>query len=111
MTGGRRGALPGRMLNDQLSDVVGRDVVKIEALPIAAGQSIHLVLENSNSVWRQGVRFVTDGVLRVAGVDAPQLDIWIDTAPPEVWISCVETDGLVRFYNVWESGRRPGVES
>jgi hypothetical protein len=89
----------------------GREVVKIEALLIAAGQSAHLVLEGSDSPWRQGVRFVTEGVLRVAGVEAPQLDIWTDTAPPSVEISCVETDGLLRFYNIWQSGRRPGVES
>lgn len=90
---------------------MGREVVKIEALPIAAGQSAHLVLEGSESPWRQGVRFVTEGLLRVAGVEAPQLDIWMDTAPPSVEISCVETDGLLRFYNIWQSGRRPGVES
>ena len=99
------------MLDDELGKVVGREVVKIEALPIVAGQSVHLVLEGSDSPWRQGVRFVTEGVLGVAGVEAPQLDIWTDTAPPEVQISCVETDGLLRFYNVWQSGRRPGVES
>jgi hypothetical protein len=112
MSGGRRPAKPpGRTLNDELSEAVGRDVVKIEALPIAVGQSAHLVLEGSDSPWRQGVRLVTDGVLRVAGVEGPQLDIWTDTAPPAVEISCVETDGLLRFYNVWQSGRRPGVES
>jgi len=102
---------PGRTLNDELSEALGRDVVKIEALPIAAGQSAHLVLERSNSPWRQGVRFVTEGVLRVAGIEAPQLDIWTDTAPPAVDIECVGTDGLLRFYNIWQSGRRPGVES
>jgi hypothetical protein len=90
---------------------MGREVAKIEALPIAGGQSAHLVLEGSDSPWRQGVRFVTDGVLRVAGVDAPQLDLWTDTAPPAVDVECVETDGLLRFYNIWPSGRRPGVES
>lgn len=102
---------PGRTLNGELSEALGRDVVKVEALPIAAGQSAHLVLERSNSPWRQGVRFVTDGVLRVVGVEAPQLDIWTDTAPPGVDIECVDTDGLLRFYNVWQSGRRSGIES
>lgn len=102
---------PGRTRNDELSEAMGRDVVKIEALPIAVGQSARLVLEGSESPWRQGVRFVTDGVLRVAGVEAPQLDIWTDTAPPTVDVECVETDGLLRFYNIWQSGRRPGVES
>jgi hypothetical protein len=102
---------PGRTLNDELSEALGREVVKIEALPIADGQSARLVLEAYDSPWRQGVRFVTGGVLRVAGVEAPQLDIWTDTAPLAVEVECVETDGLLRFYNVWQSGRRPGVES
>jgi hypothetical protein len=88
-----------------------REVLKIEALPIAVGEVVHLVLEASDSLWRQGVRLLTDGVLSVAGVEAPQLDIWKDSAPPTVEISCVETDGLLRFYNIWQSGRRPGVES
>jgi hypothetical protein len=112
MSEGRRPTKPPRRtLNDELSEAFGRDVVKIEALPIAAGQSAHLVLEGSASSWRQGVRFVTEGVLRVAGVEAPQLDIWTDTAPPTVEVSCLKTDGLLRFYNIWQSGRRPGVES
>jgi hypothetical protein len=98
-------------LNAELSEAIGRDVVKIEALPIDAGQSAHLVLEGSDSPWRQGVRFVTDGMLRVADVEAPQLDIWTDTAPSVVEVECVETDGFLRFYNIWQSGRRPGVES
>jgi hypothetical protein len=102
---------PAGKLNDELSETMGRDVVTIEALPIAVDQSVHVVLEGSGSPWRQGVRFVTDGVLRVAGVEAPQLDIWTDTAPPAVVVECVQTDGLLRFYNIWQSGRRPGVES
>jgi hypothetical protein len=83
----------------------------IAALPVAAGKSAHVVLERSDSRWRQGVRLVTDGVLRVAGLEAPQLDLWIDTAPPAVEVECVQTDGLLRFYNIWQSGRHPGVES
>jgi len=35
----------------------------------------------------------------------------MDTAPPAVEIACLETDGLIRIYNIWQSGRRPGVES
>jgi hypothetical protein len=103
--------LPGRTLNQELSESVGREVVKIEALPVSDGQPIRLLIESCSSTWRQGVRFVTAGLLSVNGVKAPQLDLWIDTAPPSVEILCEQTDGLVRFYNIWQSGRRPGVES
>jgi hypothetical protein len=44
-------------------------------------------------------------------VSAPQLDLWSDTAPSVVEIMCESTDGLVRIYSIWQSGRRPGVES
>jgi hypothetical protein len=49
--------------------------------------------------------------LIVNEVSAPQLDLWYDTAPTLVEITCESTDGLIRIYNIWQSGRRPGVES
>jgi hypothetical protein len=50
-------------------------------------------------------------VLSANGVEAPQLDLWQDTAPPVVEVRCESTDGLLRLYNIWQSGRGPGVES
>ena len=41
----------------------------------------------------------------------PQLDVWSDTAQSIVEVRCVQTDGLIRFHNIWHSGRHPGVES
>lgn len=43
--------------------------------------------------------------------ERPELDLWPDTAPSVVEIMCESTDGFVRIYNIWQSGRRPGVES
>jgi hypothetical protein len=102
---------PGRTLNATLSAELGREVVKIEALPIAAGQVVRLAFEGGDSPWRQGVRVATEGALVAYDVEGPQLDFWSDTAPPLVDIACKSTDGLVRIYNIWHSGRRPGVES
>jgi hypothetical protein len=107
----RRAALPGRTLNDTLSAQLGPEVVKLEALPIAAGQVVHVAFEATSSPWRQGVRVATEGALTANDVTAAQLDLWTDTAPPAVEIMCEATDGLIRIYNIWQSGRRPGVES
>jgi hypothetical protein len=104
-------ALPGRTINEALSAQFNREVVKIEALPINPGQAVHLRFEGSDSPWRQGVRIATQGELSANGVNAPQLDLWPDTAPSVVEVTCESTDGLLRIYNIWQSGRRPGVES
>lgn len=104
-------AVPGRTLNETLSEQLGREVVKVETLPIAPGQVIRLAFEGGESRWRQGVRLATEGALMANEVSAPQLDLWPDTAPSVVEIMCESTDGFVRIYNIWQSGRRPGVES
>jgi len=110
MSGNPR-SLPGRVVNAALSASVSQEVIKIETLPIRQGQQVRLVFEQVNSEWRQGVFLGTDGQLRVADSASPQIVIWSDTAPPETQITCESTDGLLRFYNVWHSGRRPGMES
>jgi hypothetical protein len=104
---GRR-SLPGRTLSRSLVDPRGREVVKIEALEIDPGQTITLSFEQVRSPWRQGVWVATEGVLRIADSAAAQFVLWADTSPPEVQILCEQTDGLLRFYNVWDSGRKRG---
>jgi hypothetical protein len=106
-----RRSLPERTLNETLSAELGREVVKLDAIPIADGQLIRLTFEGGASSWRQGVRVATRGTLRANNVSAPQLDLWPDTAPPTVEIAFESSDGLLRVYNIWQSGRRPGVES
>ena len=86
-------------------------MVKLDVLPISDGQLIRLTFESGASPWRQGVRVATEGTLLANDVTAPQLDLWRDTAPPAVEIACEASDGLLRIYNIWQSGRRPGVES
>jgi len=106
-----RRSLRGRTLNETLSAELGCEVVKLDALPITDGQLIRLTFEGGTSPWRQGVRVATEGTLRANDVCAPQLDLWPDTAPPTVEVVCESSDGLLRVYNIWQSGRRPGVES
>jgi hypothetical protein len=104
----RRTSLPERHLSSALSDPQGREVVKIEALPLHAGHVVRLVFEQVRSPWRQGVWIATEGVLQIGDSAASQFVLWTDTAPPEVRIGCEKTDGLLRFYNVWDSGRKLG---
>jgi hypothetical protein len=102
---------PEPTLNQPPSDQLGGEVVKLDALPVGPGQLVRVHFESTDSAWRQGVRLTTGGVLTVNSVSGPQLDLWQDTAPENVEITCSETDGLLRIYNVWQTGRRPGVES
>lgn len=106
MTGKR--SLPGRTLSRSVVDPSGREVVKIEALAVEPGQTITLSFEQVQSPWRQGVWLATEGMLEVGDSKAAQFVLWADTAPPEVQIRCEQTDGLLRFYNVWDSGRKRG---
>ena len=106
-----RPALPGRVVSETLSDELGREVVKLEALPISDGQIVRLIFEGGTSPWRQGVWLSTEGMLNANGVQAPQLNLWRDTAPAVVEVTCESTDGLLRFYNIWHSGRKTGAES
>jgi hypothetical protein len=100
-----------RVLSRHLTDLTGHEVVKIEAIPIAGGQVVSLQFVSTQSPWRQGVCLITAGQLEVAGNSSSQLTIWKDTAPDEVQVSVIATDGFLRFYNVWDSGRGLAQES
>lgn len=97
-----------RILNRALTESASRDVIMIDVIPVHTGQRITLSFDDINSAWRQGVWLATDGMLRVNGVQSPQLVLWQDTAPAQVDIVVEEADGLLRLYNVWDSGRGLG---
>ena len=88
-----------------------RVVWKIEAVPCSAAGEFLLVFEAVSARWRQGVWLATDGLLRVGDSESPQIVLWQDTAPATVHLQVVSTDGLLRLYNVWDSGRGRTVES
>lgn len=99
--------LPARVvLNSELTEQVGEAVVMFEVLPIKDGDTLVITFVSQSSTWRQGIWLGVEGELDVNGVSADQMTIWTDTAPPAVTVKVLRTsDGLLRLYNVWDSGR------
>lgn len=97
-----------RVLSSTLTNAERGDVVKIEVLPISAGDVVVVRFLGGLSTWRQGVLLATEGLLAVEGEVSPQVVLWTDTAPDEVSVTAMQTDGLLRLYNVWDSGRGLG---
>ncbi|MEQ7011325.1 hypothetical protein ABN028_34680 [Actinopolymorpha sp. B17G11] len=103
--------LPSSCVNQALStqDV---PVWLIETVECCAGSAFQLVFESAEPRWHQGVWLGVEGQLEVAGQTSPQAVLWRDTAPPSVEIVVRSSeDGLLRLYNVWDSGRGYGRES
>lgn len=96
------------VLNRQLTADVGRDVLLLDAVPITPGQCVRVAFVDRNGAWRQGVLLTTDGRLVAGGASSPTLVLWSDTAPPSTEVCVSESDGLLRIYNVWDSGRGLG---
>lgn len=103
--------LPASALNHDLS-TAHQPVWLIDAVECAAGSTYRLVFESAQDRWRQGVWLAVDGQLEVVGQVSPQIVLWRDTAPAETDVVVrATTDGLLRLYNVWDSGRGLGQES
>ena len=103
--------LPGRSVNLGLT-TPEREVVLIETVECAAGDRFSLTFESAEPRWRQGVWLAVDGDLVAAGQVSSQILLWRDAAPDQVEIEVRSTgDGLMRLYNVWDSGRGRGRES
>lgn len=83
----------------------GDKVLLLDAIPVEPGECFTLSMPHSNSPWRQGVFLATDGVLEVAGVASPSVVLWRDSAPATSRLCVRTTDGVLRIYNVWDSGR------
>lgn len=100
--------LPGRSLNPTLT-TPDREVGLIETVPCSAGDRFSLRFESFEPRWRQGVWLAVEGELLVEDQTADQFVLWRDSAPEEVQIKVRSTDdGLMRLYNVWDSGRGLG---
>jgi hypothetical protein len=83
-----------------------REVLLIEAVPCSAGDVFSLTFEAAAPRWRQGVWLAVDGELAVGDHSSSQIVLWRDTAPDRVELEVVSSgDGLLRFSNVWDSGR------
>jgi hypothetical protein len=87
-----------------------REVILIEAVSCSAGDRFSLTFESVDPRWRQGVWLAVDGTLAVEDQASSQIVLWRDTAPDQVQLEVRSTgDGLLRLYNVWDSGRGRGA--
>lgn len=103
--------LPGACTNRELS-TEERPVWRIDTVECSAGDSLKLTIESVSPSWRHGVWLGVQGELLVAVHRETQFVVWADTAPRTVRVEIVATDdGLLRLYNVWDSGRGLGTES
>lgn len=100
--------LPGRSVHPGLT-TPDREVILIEAFPCSPGDRFSLAFESAEPRWRQGVWLAVDGELVVGDQTASQVVLWRDAAPEQVQLEVKSaSDGLMRFYNVWDSGRGLG---
>jgi len=100
------------VLNSQLTALLGRPVIVLEVVPVLPEETLRISFTSRSGNWRQGIWMASDGEIEVAGQRASQLEIWVDTAPPAFDAKVVRTtDGLLRFYNIWDSGRGQRRES
>lgn len=94
-----------RSLNPDLVGPGSEEIVLIDVLPIRSGDVFEVAFEQVHSEWRQGVWLGTEGCLEVNGVESSQFVLWQDTAPDKVQVRVLKSDGCLRLYNVWDSGR------
>ncbi len=98
--------LPSKKLpNQNLTGPAGEPVIMLDIVEVREGDELTIAFEESNSDWRQGVWLATSGKLEANEVSASQFTLWKDTAPTSVRVRVLATDGLLRLYNVWDSGR------
>ena len=94
-----------RVLNRTLTDTLKTEIVKFEVVPVAVGDRVRLSFESTDSPWRQGVWLGTRGALVIGATESPQVVVWGDSVSEPVVIEIACTDGFLRLYNVWDSGR------
>jgi hypothetical protein len=101
-----------QVVNSQLSSEVGKQVIMIEVLPVRSGTRLNVTFSSQSGTWREGLWLAIDGALEIAGTQADQFELWTDTAPRSFDVDVVESrDGLLRLFNIWDSGRGKKHES
>ena len=100
------------VLNDELTAALGKSVIKLEVIPVREGETLRVTFQSTASTWRQGLWLGVNGDLEIDGVRGDQFEVWTDNAPPSFEAKVVRTeDGLLRLYNIWDSGRGRRRES
>jgi hypothetical protein len=104
MSGSRK--LPSEpILNPRLTAEFGRPIVMFDVVPVKPGETLTIKFKGGSAERRQGIWLGVDGELEVAGARGDQIDIWMDTAPPDVKVAVLRTeDCLLRLYNIWDLG-------
>ena len=100
-----------RIYNKAFAERGRADVVMWDVMRIDPNQVIKVMFEGGTSPWRQGVWLKTDRGLLVNDQFAPSMEVWVDSAPPEVVAHCMTEDGNLSVCNIWDSGRGRGRES
>lgn len=84
----------------------GKNIYRIDRLPVKPKDKIKIVWESTNSEWKQGIRINIDIEMVVNGVKAKKFILWEDSSPREVIVECTKTkDCEIRIYNAWDSGK------
>jgi hypothetical protein len=93
-------------MNSLLSDKLRAPVVKLDVIPVLLGEVLQLDILTSLGPLRRGVWVGVEGEMEINGEVDDQFVLWADTVAGEVKITVRRTDdGLLRLYNVWDSGR------
>jgi hypothetical protein len=99
-------------MNKELTQELGRSVLKPEVTPVTAGETLTIRFQSASGEWRQGIWLAVNGELALNGARGDQLEIWADTAPREFKVKVLRNeDGLLRLYNIWDSRRGRRRES
>ena len=89
------------VLNSQLTAQLGKPVVMLDVVPVAAGETLHVTFASQSGDWRQGIWMAVDGELEIAGQRAGQMELWTDTAPRAFDVKVLRTtDGRLRLYKL-----------
>jgi len=84
----------------------------LDVIPVETGERLRITFKSQSGDWRQGVWMGVDGLLAIGGHRADQFEIWTDTAQLGFDVEVLQTtDGLLRLYNIWDSGRGRRRES
>ena len=86
-----------------------RVIWKIDEWSCAPGDQFQIRFLSKQGPWRHGVWLGVEGELEINEVRSAQFVIWEDTSPEQVEVRVVTSrDGMLRLYNVWDSGRQLG---
>jgi hypothetical protein len=79
------------------------EVLKWDVLDLAPNTDIAITFVQARD-RRQGIWMRSEGGLIVDGSRYQQIELWTDTAPPQVQLTVAAKDGRLHLYNVWDPG-------